>query len=55
MGVCNDTLVSIDSSACLTGALIAGALIEAADGTYRHAQLFRGTSEPLGSTLILAA
>lgn len=55
MGVRTGMAFTIGSFACLTGAPIAGALIEAADGSYRHAQLFGGTSVLLGSTLILAA
>jgi len=55
MGVRVGMVFTIGSIACLTGPPIAGALIARADGSYRFAQIFGGTTVMLGAVTLLAA
>ena len=55
MGVRVGMVFTIGSIACLTGPPIAGALIARADGSYKWAQIFGGTTVMLGAVTLLAA
>ncbi|PGH10671.1 hypothetical protein AJ80_07427 [Polytolypa hystricis UAMH7299] len=55
IGVRFGMLLSIVSFASLTGAPIAGALIQLKDGDYMYAQIFAGLSTMVGTTILVMA
>jgi MFS family permease len=55
MGVRVGMVFTIGSLACLTGAPIAGALIDFDTGKYEYAQIFGGTTVIVGTLTLLAA
>lgn len=55
MGVRTGMVFTIGSLACLTGAPIAGALVDLEDGNYKATQIFGGTTVCMGAVILLAA
>lgn len=55
IGVRTGMVFSIISIACLTGPPIAGALIQAGNGSFLYAQIFGGTTVSVGTGVLVLA